>query len=326
MADVQSWAWYSTTPWPGFSLTNQDNLGANGNGLSVQPSTYTTVTLRDANADGILHDADSDDASTNPVDRVVVGGAERTIQEIAAYANSTVVLDGVTYSDRLLAVGLFSDESFAVRLTDDWVPEGHYKKVSQITLGTFNNTEYAGAYTAKIDSPFICLVAGTRIATPEGLRPVEALRPGDAVLTLDRGVQPILWARHRQVCGTGAQAPIRFAPGVLGNGRALKLSPQHRVLIRWPPAPPRARQEVLVAAHHLRDAGRIRPAAPCQLSPPSAATSRSAVGRGRGRGKPAAEALKLEPSESVPTGRDPDRATGPCPWPNGRRPARPALP
>ncbi|MGD9917059.1 MAG: Hint domain-containing protein [Paenirhodobacter sp.] len=97
-----------------------------------------------------------------------------------------------------------------------------------------------------------CFVAGTRIATPEGLRPVESLAPGDLVLTQDAGAQPLRWVGRRSVAAEGSFAPIRFAAGAHGAARPLLLSPQHRVLMRDPVAELLfGEAEVLVAAKDL---------------------------------------------------------------------------
>ncbi|MBT0957491.1 Hint domain-containing protein [Alphaproteobacteria bacterium KMM 3653] len=76
-----------------------------------------------------------------------------------------------------------------------------------------------------------CFVAGTGILTPSGEVPVESLRPGDLVMTLDDGPQPLRWAGRRSVAAQGDYAPIAFAAGALGDHDALELSPQHRVLL-----------------------------------------------------------------------------------------------
>lgn len=110
-----------------------------------------------------------------------------------------------------------------------------------------------------------CFVAGTLIDTPDGRRPVERLRPGDSVLTLDGGVQPLRWAGRRVVAGRGSFAPVRFAAGVLGNDRPLLVSPQHRVLLGGPQvALLFGAHEVLAAAVHLVDGGAVtRAPQPC---------------------------------------------------------------
>ncbi|MBT9384721.1 Hint domain-containing protein [Pseudooceanicola sp. CBS1P-1] len=120
----------------------------------------------------------------------------------------------------------------------------------------------------------VCFHIGTRIATPQGPRPVELLAPGDLVLTLDHGPQPLLWCggyllSPAQIDRRPALAPVRIAPGALGPGqpeRPLILSPHHRVLLRSPIAARMFGQaEVLVPARHLTPLpgiGRLFPVTP----------------------------------------------------------------
>ena len=111
-----------------------------------------------------------------------------------------------------------------------------------------------GIETEGMLTPFasqaVCFAAGTLIATRRGPKPVEDLRPGDRVQTSDNGYRPVQWVGRWRVGGLGAAAPVRFAPGVLGNDRALVVSGQHRVLLR-PTTGPLAGEEVLVAAKAL---------------------------------------------------------------------------
>ncbi len=72
----------------------------------------------------------------------------------------------------------------------------------------------------------ICLSAGTRIDTPDGQRPVESLRPGDLVWTLDGKGQRV--ARPLTAVGrTPAPAGHRVVHLVLEDGREVWLSPGH---------------------------------------------------------------------------------------------------
>lgn len=83
-----------------------------------------------------------------------------------------------------------------------------------------------------------CYVAGTRILTPRGYRPVEDLRAGDLVWTEDDGYCAILWAGSRAVDAADAHdpavAPIRIPAGAFGPGaplRDLYISPNHRIAL-----------------------------------------------------------------------------------------------
>jgi hypothetical protein len=77
----------------------------------------------------------------------------------------------------------------------------------------------------------VCFVAGTRLATAKGHRPIEKLQVGDLVETLDHGLQPIRWIGNMSVCAVGDLAPIRICAGALQNRRDIFVSPQHRMLV-----------------------------------------------------------------------------------------------
>lgn len=97
-----------------------------------------------------------------------------------------------------------------------------------------------------------CFTAGTPLLTPEGWRPVEALRPGDPVTTAE-GPMPVIWAGGRAL-GPAALAadpklrPINLPAGAIGNHADLRLSPQHAVLLERAAGDP-----VLVRARHLAE-------------------------------------------------------------------------
>ncbi|RJE85947.1 Hint domain-containing protein [Paracoccus onubensis] len=85
-----------------------------------------------------------------------------------------------------------------------------------------------------------CFTSGTLIETSDGNKPIEDLRPGDMIATMDDGYQPIRWigSTSRDAIDLAQNPklkPIRIAAGALGGGlpeRDLTVSRQHRVLIR----------------------------------------------------------------------------------------------
>lgn len=106
----------------------------------------------------------------------------------------------------------------------------------------------------------ICFIPGTRIATPNGARPVEDLAEGDQVSTKDNGDQPIRWIGNRRMSGARLLAmphlrPIRLRANILGQGEPnedLLVSPDHRILLQGPTAEALFNTpEVLVAARDL---------------------------------------------------------------------------
>jgi hypothetical protein len=106
----------------------------------------------------------------------------------------------------------------------------------------------------------ICFTQGTRLSTPAGPIPVEALREGDLVNTRDGGPQEILWIGNRKLSGAQMHAmpelrPIRIHAAALAVGRPesdLVVSPRHRILLEGPIADALfGTCEVLVAAEDL---------------------------------------------------------------------------
>ena len=121
-----------------------------------------------------------------------------------------------------------------------------------------NFTYTVASSTGHTDTGFIvvnsvpCFVAGTRVRTPRGERRVEALVPGDLVMTQDEGAQPLRWIGRRRVAARGDFAPVCIAAGAFGDHRRLMVSPLHRILIRDSLAEMLfGEREVLVAARDL---------------------------------------------------------------------------
>jgi hypothetical protein len=82
-----------------------------------------------------------------------------------------------------------------------------------------------------------CFAAGTHIATQGSETPVEALRPGDVVLSMFGGIREVVWIGHRHIdClrhpNPALVWPVHVAPDAFGPGqpaRDLYLSPDHAV-------------------------------------------------------------------------------------------------
>lgn len=105
----------------------------------------------------------------------------------------------------------------------------------------------------------VCFVRGTHIIAQNGETRIQDLRPGDLVLTTDRGFQPIRWIGSRRVPGKGKLAPILISRDALNNHRDLYVSQQHRMLLSgWWSELMFAETEVLTAAKHLVNDSTIR--------------------------------------------------------------------
>lgn len=119
----------------------------------------------------------------------------------------------------------------------------HYPMGPPNVLGAVAVVVTLGTAPYQIFTP-VCFRAGTLIATTEGERPIETLKPGDRVLDWEGCPEEILWIGGRRMTLAMGLArsffrwlPVRVAAGALGNGlprRDLWISQQHRLMICSP--------------------------------------------------------------------------------------------
>lgn len=153
--------------------------------------------------------------------------------------NSDSYISGSTYSGWYVTV---DGENFGIFNTGPFwlIPYNHALTnlglgvpiASEITNGSTNQ------FDATLENAANCFLTGTRIATPSGARPIEALHPGDPVLTADGRATPVLWVWRQEITnvfGLGeARAPIRIAAHALGPGcpaRDLVVTADHALFL-----------------------------------------------------------------------------------------------
>lgn len=114
-----------------------------------------------------------------------------------------------------------------------------------------------------------CFTPGTLIATEKGQRPVESLRRGDRVVTRDNGLRRINWVGRRsfgydELAKATDLQPILVKRNAYGHGypsRDTIISPNHRFLVGIDTShDPNGADEELIAARHLIDGRRVKPA------------------------------------------------------------------
>jgi len=103
--------------------------------------------------------------------------------------------------------------------------------VSYSSGQALNNLNTTDPYT-------YCFLSGTAIATPEGEVPVEHLKIGDLVCTVDGRTVPVKWLGEQRVKNSmftpNHRAPVCICKGALGNGLPLTdlfVSADHGLLL-----------------------------------------------------------------------------------------------
>lgn len=160
---------------------------------------------------------------------------------------------GELYSDD--AIALVDDNGNVLQFVSYWgntvsATEGPAAGMTSSSVGTADfgeslqsddggHTYYTQSSTNAGSVP-ACYAPGARIETPEGYCLVENLRPGDPVVTLNCGIQPVrwVWTGYQPLDDVKPhQKPVliskdAFAPGL--PDRDLIVSGQHRILLGVP--------------------------------------------------------------------------------------------
>ncbi|MEO9574494.1 MAG: Hint domain-containing protein [Tateyamaria sp.] len=118
--------------------------------------------------------------------------------------------------------------------------------------GSLTFTGVAGSDLTFDNTNVACFTRGTLIESVDGPVPVEKLRKGMRLKTLDNGNRLVRAVLRREVDARSDLAPIHICAGALGNTRDLLVSPAHRMLISdWRGQMLFGADEVLVSAANL---------------------------------------------------------------------------
>ena len=197
----------------------------------------------------------------------VAGDGVDTITDFNA-GNTGAITDGDQTNNDFVDLSDFYTGLTEMRT--DFLDDG----VLNQSVGDFSdNTAIAGGIdltgVAATDLTFdntnvVCFASETRISTTKGEIAIDQLRLGDSIMTRDNGFQTVRWIGSKTVSGSGQLAPILIREGTFGNTHDLRVSPQHRMLLRgWQAELVLGEPEVLAAAKLLINDRSIRPA-PCK--------------------------------------------------------------
>lgn len=231
------WSWTGTT-------TNFTVFEANATASQFNGDDQINEYISDGRAVGEINEQSID-----------IGGTSYS----AIYDYSFTVSDGTnSWTVAVIDVDLDNDYFIDSAGEDGYFlvfPDGAPPANTVLTVGApFSNADF------EPHADLMCFAASTQIDTPNGPRPVETLRQGDLVETLDDGPQALRLTVKRHLdaahlAANPAHRPVRIPAGALGQGLPnadLMVSPQHRMLIRSRAAKRLfGNTENLVAAKHL---------------------------------------------------------------------------
>ncbi|WP_236635847.1 Hint domain-containing protein [Paracoccus aminophilus] len=205
------------------------------------------LTLHDGDDNGRL-DFEDPEGQRSP-DYAVFGDAQHYLLTGVVYRATVTYPDGTTATDVPVRIfqSIYTGHLVLVPPGADASAEEiaalTQKPIQSITLTSIidDNLSYmdVGGYQKPGAPHFICFCRGTLIRTARGEIAVENLRPGDMILTADRGYQPLRWIGSKALSAELLSVfptlrPVRIAAGALGQNlpaRDLYVSRQHRVLI-----------------------------------------------------------------------------------------------
>jgi hypothetical protein len=192
-------------------------------------------------------------------DTIVGGPGSNEVQGTASQ------LDGITYSDFKASDSIDFTNLDSASVTTDYDTDTGLLTVSSgngAVASIYLPTGLSSDFTATTDGAggtlleLACFAQGTRIATPDGPRPVEELRETDLVCTVEGKTAPIVWLAHRRVdCARHPRAasmlPVRIEAHAFGPSvpsRDLLLSPDHSIYA----------EGVLIPVKHLINGDTVR--------------------------------------------------------------------
>jgi len=209
------------------------------------------VTISSVGNPGSFYDMDN-----SPNDRFSVdGGAAQTFDGTAIYNATITYIDGTTQTYTAV---LFQDTAGNTYLAPEFSANADQTSleagaIRSITLDSLSGNDFAGMAASRESWNFVsCFVRGTKIETATGQVPVQELKTGDMIRTVDHGFQTLRWIGNRKVQAEGAFAPVKFCKGALGNTEDFWVSPQHRIFLSgWRAELHFGQPEVLIAAKNL---------------------------------------------------------------------------
>lgn len=194
-----------------------------------------TVTNHDTNSDGTISDDENDEMGGTASDYVsyTLDGVTYTpqVDNSAVYSAQVTERDGTVETFNVVVFQMANGDTFVGDLGGNL----DNREVREIQLLSEVASAYSGfSNNFSIANTAVCFCEGTRIRTICGYVPIEDLKPGATLKTIDNGYKLLIWIGGCYLARANKQAPVHIAKGALGRDlphRALAVSPQHRLLV-----------------------------------------------------------------------------------------------
>ena len=180
----------ATIPFPNFILIP----GATGGGSPDDPLIWDTRARVD----------DRDFSVNTGPDDILDAGVDYFGFPVIMFTGHTIEVEGETF-----AIFRFGN--------DHYIP---YNPGDGVDLAPLANGGQSTGFMANNAIVFNCFATGTRIATPDGDKPIEMLRAGEKVLTHDGRSAPVIWRARQSITNprnlSVGRSPVRIEAGALG--------------------------------------------------------------------------------------------------------------
>ncbi len=197
-----------------------------------------TITVTNSSVGGRVAsgaDADVVDISGSTVGSIRLGAGNDTLNFSSTSVSDDIRGGSGTDTLNLPAGTVVADSVFGTFTVEDGI--GYSVSSGTFTLPSGIVVTYSAFENG---SGVPCFTRDTRILSEVGERPIQNLKVGDLVPTMEHGVQRIRWIGRRSferasLLGNPRLLPVRILAGVLGNEmpqRDLLVSRQHRMLVQ----------------------------------------------------------------------------------------------
>ena len=164
------------------------------------------------------------------------------------FTGHTIDFDGETYA-------IFSDRTDFSDGSNYFIPYD----ISRQNIAHLANGGRSTGFTETGARVFNCFATGTRIATPDGDKPIEMLRAGEKVLTHDGRSTPVIWRARQSIANprnlSVGRGPVRIEAGALGPTCARRSASHRPPTCPGKPPPDAWRRSLKGAVRRFRPRG-----------------------------------------------------------------------